>query len=121
MDIIYNPTILMADAAASITIAFTSVFGSNFTRLMCYCHVERACARRLKGNEDKDSIILDLQIIQLAFSKPLFNLIIELFKSKRSKYQEFINYFVNEWVNQNSLWYEGASFNQSPYHLKIML
>ena len=113
MDIIYNPTILMADAAASITIAFTSVFGSNFTRLMCYCHVERACARRLNGNEDKDSIILDLQIIQLAFSKPLFNLIIELFKSKWSKYQEFINYFVNEWVNQNSLWYEGASFNQS--------
>jgi hypothetical protein len=38
-NIIYNPTILMADAAASITIAFTSVFGSNFTRLMCYCHV----------------------------------------------------------------------------------
>ena len=38
---------------------------------------------------------------------------IELFKSKWSKYQEFINYFVNEWVNQNSLWYEGAYFNQS--------
>ena len=38
---------------------------------------------------------------------------IELLKSKWSKYQEFINYFVNEWVNQNSLWYEGASFNQS--------
>ena len=38
---------------------------------------------------------------------------IELLKSKWSKYQEFINYFVNEWVNQNSLWCEGASFNQS--------
>ncbi len=50
----------MADAAASITIGFTAVFGSNFTRLMCYCHVERACVRRLNGNEDKDTIILDL-------------------------------------------------------------
>ena len=113
LNIIYNPTILMADAAACITIASTSVFGSNFTRLTCYCHVERASARRLNGNDDKDNIILDLQIILLAFSKPLFNLMIELFKSKWSKYQEFFNNFVNEWVNQNSLWYEGASFNQS--------
>ena len=55
--LVYNLSILMADAAASITIGFTVVFGSNFTRLMCYCHVERACVRRLNGNEDKDTII----------------------------------------------------------------
>jgi hypothetical protein len=55
--LVYNPSIFLADAAASITIGFTAVFGSNFTRLMCYCHVERACVRRLNGNEDKDTII----------------------------------------------------------------
>ena len=36
---------------------------------------------------------------------------IPLFKIKWAKYSDFLNYFVNEWVNQNSLWYEGASFN----------
>ena len=108
---VYSHSILMADAAASITIAFTVVFGSNFLRLMCYCHVERACARRLNGNEDKDDIIHDLQVIQISFSQALFNLMIQLFKIKWAKYSDFLNYFVNEWVNQNSLWYEGASFN----------
>jgi hypothetical protein len=78
---------------------------------MCYCHVERACARRLNGNEDKDEIIHDLQIIQISFSPALFNLMIQLFKNKWPKYSDFLKYSVNEWVNQNSLWYEGASFN----------
>ncbi len=68
---------------------------------MCFCHVERACARRFNGNEGKDNIILDLQSIQLAFSKPLIISMIELFKSKCSKYQEFINNLINEWVHQN--------------------
>jgi hypothetical protein len=44
----------MADAATSINIEFNVVFGSNFIRLLCYYHVERACAKRLNGNEDKD-------------------------------------------------------------------
>ena len=43
---IYVPSILMADAAASITIAFNVVFGPNFIRLMCYFHAERSCACR---------------------------------------------------------------------------
>ncbi len=73
---VYVPSILMADAVASITIAFNVVFGSNFIRLMCYCHEERACARRLNGNEDKDEIIHDLQIIQISFSPALCLLIV---------------------------------------------
>jgi hypothetical protein len=42
---------------------------------------------------------------------------IEKFKAKWFNYQEFLNYFHNEWVQQNSLWYEGATFNLSiPSH-----
>jgi hypothetical protein len=102
--IIYKPIALVADAAGAITIAFTVVFGEDFIRIMCYCHVERACGRRLNGNDNKDAIILDLQSIQIAFSKPLFDLMIEKFKAKWFKYEEFLNYFHNEWVQQNSLW-----------------
>ncbi len=80
---------------------------------MCFCHVENANARRLNVNKNKDDIINDLQIIQISFSQALFNLMIELFKFKWAKYSDFLNYFVSEWVNQNSLWYEGASFNMA--------
>ena len=59
----------MVDAAGAITKAFSVVFGEEYLWLMCYCHVERACARRLNGNDEKDQIIFDLQTIQIAFSK----------------------------------------------------
>jgi hypothetical protein len=115
--IIYKPIALVADATGAITIAFTRVFGEDFIRIMCYCHMERACARKLNGNDHKEAIILDLQSIQIAFSKPLFNFIVEKFKTKWFKYEEFLNYFDNEWVQQNSLWFEGATFNLSmPSH-----
>jgi hypothetical protein len=46
----------MADATASITIAFNVVFGTNFIRLMCFCHVERLNgARRLNGSSNNSN------------------------------------------------------------------
>ena len=80
--IIYKPVALIPDAAGAITIAFTDVFGEDFIRIMCYCHMERACSRRLNGNDHEKAIILDLQSLQIAFSKPLFDLMIEKLRRK---------------------------------------
>ena len=42
---------------------------------------------------------------------------VDKFKTKWFKYEEFLKYFDNEWVQQNSLWFEGATFNLSmPSH-----
>lgn len=45
--IAYEPKVLIADVSAAITNGFTNVFGSNFCRVTCWAHVNRAYQKRL--------------------------------------------------------------------------
>ena len=75
----YKPDTLMADAAEAITNGFTAAFNyesiDDFTRLMCWPYVDRACEKRLKrikNEKNRESIQRDIYSIQLSSDKKVF-------------------------------------------------
>ena len=66
----YKPTILIADAAPSITEGFQNAFGYNssreYTRIMCWAHVRRNCdeyaTKLINDVKIKDEVIWDIFI-----------------------------------------------------------
>ncbi|CAF1119847.1 unnamed protein product, partial [Brachionus calyciflorus] len=68
---------LLADAAEAMTNAFEKVFGSNFTRIMCWAHAERAMTKKLlfiKNPRVRENITQDLYALQSSYSQPKFNI-----------------------------------------------
>lgn len=118
----YKPDILIADGAEAITNGFMGVFNyesiDNFTRVMCWAHVNRAVDTATKpiDEEHKSKIRLDIYSMQESPSPEHFQLSFKLLKKKWSigdpTIDVFLKYFENEWINsRNNGWYEGLSVN----------
>ncbi len=94
-DIEYRPTILVADAASSITKGFRRAFNyseGEFTRVVCWQHVKRG-------------VIKHLNLV----STLIFNGVVKLFLKKwQSKEKDFVNYFKKQWLSKKrNGWYQG--------------
>ncbi|CAF0858135.1 unnamed protein product, partial [Brachionus calyciflorus] len=108
-----TPTILVADSADAITIGFKKVFEMS-KRVNCWAHVIRNIDKRLLVFVDtiKKSIRDDICNIQKIFREDLFLHATELFKKKweekkNSSINEFVEYFLLQWVAKDYGWYEG--------------
>jgi hypothetical protein len=51
---IFKPTVLVADAAESISNGFKEVFGELINRIMCWSHMGRKCDDRLTSLANLD-------------------------------------------------------------------
>lgn len=104
----------LSDAAKSIRNAAIRVFGQDLLLVMCFAHVftnfDKQLKSQVKDKEDFESIKADLRLLQLSQNFPVFDKASKLFLIKWStKYQQLMNYFDQNWLKQNSNWFEGAS------------
>ncbi len=102
----WQPDTLMADAVGAIQNGFMRAFGYNstddFNRLMCWPHVQRNCKKNVHGAH-ADSIIHDINMLQVAHSIEVFNFEYGLFQKKWSKVKDetvdaFLIYFDRQWI-----------------------
>lgn len=99
------------------TNAFEKVFGSNFKRIMCWAHAERAMKKKLLFIKDKElyeQLVKDLYSLQSSFSQSKFDIGYKLFREKWEKVEGmtkyFDDYFEDEWINSsNQGWFEGLA------------
>jgi hypothetical protein len=118
----FQPDVLVADAADAITNGFIKTFGINFTRVMCYAHVDRAVDNYLRvvtDEEARQNIKIDIGKLHLASSDELFDYLYDKFVNKWVIYAcdkadksivKFLEYFHKEWyASKNRGWYEGAA------------
>lgn len=108
-----NPTILVSDAAGAIHNGFKATFGDDAIILMCNAHVRRNVVSKLptfiKTPEIRAKFLMDFDKLQLSKSDEIFDVAADLFVEKwRIIYPDLIQYFANEWLIKNRLWYEGA-------------
>ena len=117
----YKPEVLMADAASSITNGFCDAYGynqmaNNFVRIMCWAHVNINLDKKVKAVNDanfRKLLMQDICNIQLADNSEIFMKAVELFKTKWAAknnitVDNFVFYFIHQWVDKNSNWFEGA-------------
>lgn len=109
-DIVFNPNVVMADAAAAISNGFKSVFPEESVILMCFAHVIRAIDRRKLANPvNKKDIKNDLRTLKTSYDKKSFDKGCILFLDKwRDAEPDFVAYFKNYWIKRNQNWYNGA-------------
>jgi hypothetical protein len=116
LDLQFDPTILVADAAASITNGFKSVFPGFTKRVVCWAHVIRNLDTRLrsvKTHETRQAIRVDISILQCSSTPSIFKKSLALFLAKwricaQPEVQTFIEYFDSQWcIEANSGWYHG--------------
>ncbi|CAF1379390.1 unnamed protein product [Adineta ricciae] len=105
-----DPDILIADGSDAIRNGFQSVFGEK-PIVMCWAHMRRKVVKKVESmvdKMDKEDLLQDIDMLQLAQSDKIFRKASGLFVKKWSKKQpEFIQYFENEWLNTHNGWYEG--------------
>lgn len=109
----FEPHILICDAADSIRNAFSDVFAACMELIvMCYVHVLRNVDKHKEkyDKSNKKEIFEDINALQLAPSREVFDEISKLFLKKWSKREkDFASYFQIEWLNSHSNWFEGAA------------
>jgi hypothetical protein len=113
----FQPTILLADAAQSITNGFISAFNIIPLRLMCWAHVKANVDKKLNMIKDKKiraQIEQEIDVMQTATEKDIFDQASKLFFEKwlntyEQGVSEFCDYFKKNWIKINSNWFEGAS------------
>lgn len=115
-NITIEPDFLIADAAKAIHNGFIETFGPDKTVIMCWSHVRRAVVLKLpsffKSKTHQNEVVYDLDKLQLSRTTGDFDKAANLFIEKWRKHSEdFANYFTNEWLNKNRLWYEGVARN----------
>ncbi|CAF0737907.1 unnamed protein product [Brachionus calyciflorus] len=111
---------LLADAAGAITNGFERVYGTNYKRIMCWAHANRAMDNNLKvEKETKAKILNDINSLHLSFSESKFQLGYKLLKEKweinepeTGTVEFFEKYFENERINsKNYGWFEGIAYS----------
>lgn len=109
-----KPKRLVADAAVPITNGFTRSFdGNEFDRIYCFlhvmCNVEK---RKFNAVANKEAFKSDLRKLQLVTNKAWFEIGWKLLSTKWKEAEtEFIEYFEDTYIKQNSTWYEGCAEN----------
>ncbi len=113
----FQPRILLADAAQSITNGFISAFNISPLRLMCWAHVKTNLDKKLNMIKDKDiqaQIQQEIVVMQTATKRDIFDQATKLFFEKWAStnhqgVSEFCTYFEKNWIKINYNWFEGAS------------
>ncbi len=112
----YEPSILIADAAESITNGFKQAFNILEKRVVCWAHMIRKVDDRLKpikNKEYKKEIRQNIVDLQVCFNENVFRKALELFFNKwqavkSPEIESFIAYFKTEWCSDGrDTWYEG--------------
>lgn len=92
---VFEPTVVMADAAPAIGNGFKMAFGENVTLLMCFTHVMAAVDRKpMVHKESKSLIKTDLRKLRITPNKSSFDTGCSLFLQKLSQREAaFSDYF----------------------------
>lgn len=109
---------LISDASYAIRNGFTNVFGDDTMLIMCWAHVRRNVVKNLHlvAEEFRDDVMEDIDSLQLASNKEIFEKASLLFVKKwRTKRQyQFTDYMNEMWLSTHQNWYEGiASYTPS--------
>lgn len=110
VNIIFEPEILISDAAFAIRNAFYASFTSAKYNVICWAHIARHIKDfKFRNPVNKDNIQADIRIIQTTPSKNRFEHASNLFLMKYEKIEpEFCNYVRRTWFGTNSQnWYTG--------------
>lgn len=108
---VFQPRILISDAALAIRNAFVLVFPDHDLMVMCFVHVLRNVEKnRDKYKKDhKNEIIKDIMVMQLAPSCEIFDSLASLFIIKwKKKDASFASYFKKQWFGSHCNWFEGV-------------
>lgn len=107
----FSPTTIIADGADAIRNAFYTVFDSAQLDVMCFAHVIRNCRKRpFASKSNKNLILADIKLMQLAPNRPTFTMMANLFAEKWDEVEpDFVQYFRKEWLGVHANWYEGAA------------
>lgn len=106
----YEPEYLIADAAGAIQNGAKEVW-PLIEVIMCWFHMYKNVSDKvptfLKELGKQSEFLADLQKLQVAKSKEIFNVAVHLFMEKwRQESVDLVNYFETQWVLKNSGWYE---------------
>lgn len=110
--LVYEPHVLIADAAPAISNAFRNIFADspNLLVIMCFMHVMHNIEKYKFGDTSKmvkDEIKNDVRSLHAAPSKQAYCKAQKLFIAKYENRQpEFSRYMENTWMSK--IWYEGA-------------
>lgn len=75
--------------------------------VMCYFHVKYNIKKHIRG-ENAAAILHDIDEIHNSSSHKIFKLAVEMFEAKWQDIEpRFCNYFMRNWVQMRSGWYEG--------------
>ena len=110
---LFEPDILVADAAAAITNGFTASFGKEPRRVHCWFHVIHNVDKKLfiiRDVERRKEMRQDIVQLQTCTDESQFSCGVNLFETKwENEEPDFLNYFKANWLNHNRNWYEGFS------------
>lgn len=109
---IFEPRILISDAALAIRNAFSMAFPAHDLMVMCFVHVLRNVNKHKDKykKENKKEIIEGIMILQLAPSREIFDTMSALFIKKwKKKDPLFASYFQQQWLDSHCNWFEGAA------------
>ncbi|KAJ6642716.1 hypothetical protein Bhyg_07670 [Pseudolycoriella hygida] len=109
---VLEPKIILCDACKAISNAFLAVFGDQCLVLMCWFHVKKAVRKNIGHYFPKEmhqSVLDDIDCLQLSLSPQIFEIASKLFLQKYAAHAEFVSYFEYEWLQQFRNWYEGAA------------
>lgn len=108
---VFKPRILISDAALAIRNAFALAFPDYDFMVMCFVHVLRNVEKNKDKykKENKQEIIKDILIMQLAASRETFDMLAVLFIAKWTKREKvFAAYFKKTWLDSHCNWFEGV-------------
>lgn len=107
----FRPTTIIADGADAIRNAFYTVFDSAQLDVMCFAHVIRNCRKRpFASKSNKNLILTDIKLMQLAPNRSTFTMMANLFAEKWETVEpDFVQYFRKEWLGVHANWFEGAA------------
>jgi hypothetical protein len=101
-----NIDTLISDASEAIRNAFKNIFGEDLLIIMCWAHVRRNVVKHLHlvDEEFRDDIMNDIDALQLASSKEIFDKAMPLFIKKwlTKKQKDFIEYMKEMWFYTHS-------------------
>lgn len=107
----FEPEFLIADAAGAIHNGAIKVFGPLIQIIMCWFHAHKNISDKvpmyLKELNKQTQFFSDLNQLQVAKTKDIFDIAVKLFMDKwRDESPELVAYFENQWILKNGNWYE---------------
>lgn len=110
---IFEPSVLISDAAPAIRNAFYDAYETATQNVICFIHVLRNLRKgSFKNKSNKDAIMADIKILHYASSKHEFDHACNLFLNKWTQNDEkgFCDYFQSTWLQEGTEnWYCGYS------------